>query len=166
MFISGRVCLKQSEQVKRLHDGDLVYLKKTRSTTNGVGKVCLQIWADFKAVVGSRKCSGKTGQVRKAFFGSRSITLLGTKLNRGSVIDFINSVIEKDPTEFLGLNTLLGLDPRTDIVLNKGNFLFGGSSDAHINTVFEAVCEKLDKKAISLENLGEKQIGRVDARWR
>ncbi len=97
------------------------------------------IWDVFKAAVGC----GKTGAVRKASFGSRSITLLETKLNRGSVIDFINSVIDHNSTKF-SLETKL---------LDKGNFLFGGASDEEVEARFKQVCEKLDKKEISLEDL-------------
>lgn len=100
------------------------------------------IWDVFKAAVGC----GKTGAVRKASFGSRSITLLNTKLNRGSVIDFINSVVQKH-------NSAFAATPLKK--LEKGNFLFGGASDEEIEKSFDEICVKTNKDKSLLENLGE-----------
>jgi hypothetical protein len=120
-----------------------VMLKKGLISLNRVK----QIWADC-SVAGN----GKTGQVRKASFGSRSITLLDTKLNRGSVIDFINSVVEKNNNTFLA---------KSLTKLNKGNFLFGGSSDKEITDLFEKVCKLVEDNKISLKNLGQEAVAPV-----
>lgn len=85
------------------------------------------VWVDFQEKNGH----GRTGQVKKASFARRSITLLNTKLNRGSAIDFINALIDQTNSESFGLNKIEKL--------KKGNCIFGGSSDAEIQKRFTEI---------------------------
>lgn len=80
---------------------------------------------------------GRTGQVKKAGFFGRSVTLLKVKLNRGSAIDFINALVEKINKKYM---VNFPLKP-----LSKGGFFRGGSSDAEIAARLDSVCRLAER---------------------
>lgn len=126
---------------------------KIREAFQKQGKVSVRggdVWS--KQWIPCEKGQGSTGQVRRASFGHRSVTLLSTELNRGSAIDFINSIVEK-------MNRQASAQPIKK--LSKGIFLGGGSSDEEIRKLFETVCVAAVRNPSLLENLGKKEEKRV-----
>lgn len=74
---------------------------------------------------------GRTGQIKKASWLSRSISINGQKLNKGSLIDFLNSQLSADKQ------------------LKKGWFFgfFGGSSDKKVREIFNRVVKSSVKSS-------------------
>lgn len=102
-------------------------VRQASLTQDGVflGRKVNKLWKD---------CSeghGKTGQVKKASFFGRSVTVLNTKLNRGSLIDFINATNKILHKTF----------PKKD--LDKGGVFKGGATDQEIEAAFQLVCKDL-----------------------
>lgn len=64
---------------------------------------------------------GATGQVKKASFWGREVTVQGQKMNAGSLIDFLNTQVADDKK------------------LKKGFFGLGGSSKKEIQAVFDEI---------------------------
>lgn len=118
--------------------------RKVLRVRNGraqVEQLSQQVWGDFKGTKGH----GREGQVKRATWYSRSITLLNIKLNRGSAIDFINALVEK-----MNLTSGSALKP-----LKKGGIFKRGASDKDITELFNTVYEEVVKKPEILKDLGQ-----------
>jgi hypothetical protein len=117
------------------------------------GKYPKRVWED------TAFGTGKTGQIKKAGWFGRSITLLDVKLNRGSVIDFVNRMAEEINTTNL-FSSEFPVEIIAEIPLKalvKGGLFKRGSSDEAIRILFDKVC----KAAIAKPSL----LAKIDNRW-